>query len=55
LNPKQFNWPDMPIAGVKVTEELDKNCTGKTCPNLNDWLNELYIFKQQYDTQKAVL
>lgn len=41
----------MPIAGVKVAEELDQNCTGEKCPNLNNWLNELYLFKQQYETQ----
>jgi hypothetical protein len=50
-NPRDYSWSNMPIAGVKVAEELDQNCTGEKCPNLNNWLNELYLFKQQYETQ----
>jgi hypothetical protein len=38
----------MPIAGEEVANELVEVCRGQTCPYLNNWLNELYLFKQEY-------
>ena len=40
--------PDMPIADAKVAEELEAICNDNNCLHLNNWLNELYFFKQQY-------
>jgi hypothetical protein len=47
--------PDMPLAGAKVANELTAICTDKTCLHLNDWLNELYLFKQEYKIHKREL
>jgi len=38
----------MPKAGPEVAEELNKICHGNKCLYLNNWLNELYFFKQEY-------
>jgi hypothetical protein len=45
----------MPIAGKRVGDELGGVCTGETCPNINDWLNELYLFKQEYKVHRGEL
>jgi hypothetical protein len=45
----------MPIAGAKVADELSKVCTAATCPRINDWLNELYLFNQEYKIYKEAL
>lgn len=44
----------MPLAGSKVADELELLCTGNKCYNLNNWLNELYLFKEQYQIYKSV-
>ena len=41
--------PKMPIAGNAVASELEKVCKNNECTNLNEWFNELYIFKQEYE------
>jgi hypothetical protein len=38
----------MPIAGTKAGAELEQVCDDKKCYHLNEWLNDLYLFKQQY-------
>jgi hypothetical protein len=38
----------MPIAGSNVAGELAQVCDDTKCPNTNKWLNDLYLFKQQY-------
>ena len=45
--------PQMPIAGPRVARELSSVCNGDTCPCINDWLNELYLFKQEYKIHKG--
>ena len=45
---KGSDLPDMPKAGHEVAEELNKICQGNKCFYLNSWLNELYLFKQEY-------
>lgn len=43
----------MPVAGPKVADELEKLCEPwDSCYNLNNWLNELYLFKLQYEIYK---
>lgn len=43
-----YNLPEKPLAGEKVANELEKICDDKKCYHLNEWLNDLYLFKQQY-------
>lgn len=39
----------MPLAGDNVANELEQLCKNEqNCFYLNNWLNELYLFKQQY-------
>ena len=38
----------MPVAGKEVASELNVNCSQEKCPKTNDWLNKLYLFRQQY-------
>jgi hypothetical protein len=45
---KGSDLPNIPIAGSKVAEELKEICPGNKCLHLNNWLNELYLFKQEY-------
>ena len=40
--------PDIPSAGKEVADELAVICDKNKCPHLNNWLNELYFFKQEY-------
>jgi hypothetical protein len=40
--------PDMPKAGKEVARELEVVCDDVKCLHLNNWLNELYFFKQEY-------
>jgi len=41
------------VAGERVAKELIVVCTERSCPCLNDWLNELYFFKQEYKIYKG--
>lgn len=50
-----YNLPEMPIAGVKVADELAQVCNNEKCPNTNKWLNDLYLFKQQYTLYRHAL
>ena len=43
-----YNLPETPLAGEKVADELEQICDDKKCHHLNEWLNDLYLFKQQY-------
>jgi len=45
---KGSDLPDMPIAGRQVATELESLCKQGSCLYLNNWLNELYFFKQEY-------
>ena len=45
----------MPIAGEKVADELENICSNETCRILNQWLNQLYLFKQEYLIHKEEL
>ena len=45
----------MPIAAVKVADELAQVCNNEKCPNTNKWLNDLYLFKQQYTLYRHAL
>jgi hypothetical protein len=48
--------PEMPVAGAKVAEELStRNCSKEQCPNLNNWLNEIYLFKLKYEIYRQGL
>jgi hypothetical protein len=41
--------PEMPLAGDMVALEIEQLCADShTCFHLNNWLNELYLFRQQY-------
>jgi len=50
-----YNLPEMPIAGSNVAGELAQVCDGAKCPNTNKWLNDLYLFRQQYELYKHAL
>lgn len=43
-----YDLPLMPLGGARVANELIAVCDDKTCLHLNDWLNELYLFRQEY-------
>lgn len=43
------NLPSMPIAGKGVAKELLEVCTQNKCPNINNWLNQLYLFRKKYE------
>ena len=47
--------PEMPLGGQNVANELIVVCTEKSCPNLIEWLNEMYIFRIQYSIYKEGL
>jgi len=47
------NLPEMPVAGSKVADELENICSNETCHEINEWLNELYFFKQEYQIHKG--
>ena len=49
-----LDLPVMPLAGSKVADELETLCTGNKCYNLNNWLNELYLFREQYQVYRSV-
>lgn len=46
----KINLPQIPTAGPKVADELDQFCLPDKgqCKNLNEWLNDLYLFKIKY-------
>lgn len=46
---KGNDLPLMPLGGDKVALEIERLCKNEQdCFNLNNWLNELYLFRQQY-------
>jgi hypothetical protein len=50
----EIDLPIMPTAGEKVANELELVCTEKSCHHLNSWLNELYLFKSQYEVYRTM-
>lgn len=42
------------MAGPKVAAELEKICNEKSCYHLNNWLNELFLFKCQYEIYRTM-
>lgn len=44
----KMELPEMPVAGPSVAEELSSVCNEKKCSNIKRWLNELYVFREQY-------
>jgi hypothetical protein len=39
----------MPLAGDEVASEIEQLCKNEqTCFKLNNWLNELTLFRKQY-------
>ena len=48
-----LDLPEMPLAGSRVADELEALCIGNKCYNLNNWLNELYLFREQYQVYKS--
>jgi len=56
-NPREFkiDLPEMPLAGKAVAAELKEVCAPQKCKNLNEWLNELYLFRGQYNIYKQEL
>jgi hypothetical protein len=50
----ELDLPEMPIAGEKVANELELLCNDKNCFHLNNWLNELYLFKAQYEVYRTM-
>lgn len=50
---KGSDLPNIPIAGEQVADELEIVCKDKKCMHLNNWLNELYLFKKEYAVYQA--
>lgn len=45
-----LNLPPLPLMSQKATNEFKKLCIpSNKCDNINNWLNELYLFKLKYD------
>jgi hypothetical protein len=45
-----LNLPPLPLMSESATNEFKKLCIpDNKCDNLNNWLNELYLFKLKYD------
>lgn len=49
-----LDLPVIPLAGERVADELELVCTETECQNLNNWLNELATFKEEYEVVKSV-
>lgn len=51
---KNFDYrqllPLMPVAGKEVAKEIDQVCDDEKCKNFHRWINELYLFKIEYET-----
>lgn len=55
-NVTKISLPEFPIAGKAVAQELStRNCSKEQCPNLNNWLNEIYLFKLKYEIYRQGL
>lgn len=39
----------MPLAGDLATNEIATLCDDIKCKNINDWINRLRKFKEEYD------
>lgn len=40
--------PDVPVAGERVADELEKVCFETKCPNLTAYFNQIHAFKIKY-------
>jgi hypothetical protein len=46
----------MPTISLEAVKEVESVCIPrKKCDNLNNWLNELYIFRVKYNIYKEEL
>ena len=55
-NIPQLNLPTMPLLNDDVINEFKKVCVPQNrCDNINNWLNELYIFNVKYDVYRLDL
>jgi len=51
-----LNLPPLPLMSENATNEFKKLCVPyNKCDNLNNWLNELYLFKLKYDIYRIEL
>ncbi len=51
-----INLPEMPTISLEAVKEVESVCIPrKKCDNLNNWLNELYIFRVKYNIYKEEL
>ena len=51
-----LNLPPLPLMSQEATNEFKKLCVPyNKCDNLNNWLNELYLFKIKYDIYRIEL
>lgn len=46
--------PPLPIAGAPVANELELLCNKNSCIAINNWLNELYLFRKQYNLYREL-
>lgn len=52
----KINLPEMPTISLEAVKEVESVCIPrKKCDNLNNWLNELYIFRVKYNIYKEEL
>ena len=55
-NVTKIALPEFPIAGKAVAQELSsRNCSKEQCTNVNNWLNEIYLFKVKYEIYRQGL
>ena len=52
----KINLPEMPTISLEAIKEVKSVCIPrKSCDNLNNWLNELYVFRVKYNIYKDEL
>lgn len=44
-----IHLPAMPTAGKEAANELSALCNHTHCPNLTHWLNDLELFRKEYE------
>ena len=51
-----LNLPPLPLMSENATNEFKKLCVPHNkCDNINNWLNELYLFKLKYEIYRIEL
>jgi hypothetical protein len=49
-----LDLPPLPMPDGKVADELEPLCSSSSCENYNNWLNQFYLFADQYNIYRAM-